>query len=146
MKDGQSFLGTISATVACAGVEVQGSVLDLGLEEWNRSLAVNLTGTFVTAKTTVDSLIKTRGTFTAIASDAGTSGAQGYSAYVAAKHGVVGLVRCLALDFGPVGVGSNVICPGFVETPMAKRLLRKAQKKRCSSTRVLSRWAVSPNR
>lgn len=80
----------------------------------------------MTAKATVDSLIKTRGAFTAIASDAGTNGAQGYSAYVAAKHGVVGLVRCLALDFGPVGVRSNVICPGFVETPMAKRLFAES--------------------
>lgn len=126
VKDGEAFLGSISAAVACAGVEVQGSVLDLGLDEWNRSLSVNLTGTFATAKASMDSLIRNRGTFTAIASDAGTSGAQGYSAYVAAKHGVVGLVRCLALDFGPAGVRSNVICPGFVETPMAERLFAES--------------------
>ncbi|MGO4588842.1 SDR family NAD(P)-dependent oxidoreductase [Paenarthrobacter sp. 2TAF44] len=126
VRDGEAFLGPISAAIACAGIEVQGSVLDLTLEEWNRSLAVNLTGSFVTAKTTMKSLIASNGTFTAIASDAGTNGAQGYSAYVAAKHGVVGLIRCLALDFGPAGVRSNVICPGFVETPMARRLFAQS--------------------
>lgn len=87
---------------------------------------VNLTGTFVTAKASMESLISNGGKFTAIASDAGTNGAQGYSAYVAAKHGVVGLIRCLALDFGPAGVRGNVICPGLVETPMAQRLFAES--------------------
>jgi meso-butanediol dehydrogenase / (S,S)-butanediol dehydrogenase / diacetyl reductase len=63
------------------------------------------------------------GTFTAISSDAGIVGAPGYAAYCASKHGGVGLVRTLALDHGPQGVRSNVICPGMVETPMSEEAM-----------------------
>ncbi len=115
-------LGGINLVVAAAGIDVLGTVQDLDVASWQRSLDVTLTGTFNTAHATIASLIESRGSFVAISSDAGTTGAQGYAAYVAAKHGVVGLVRCMALDHGPVGVRSNVICPGFVDTPMARRL------------------------
>ncbi|RQP12570.1 MAG: SDR family oxidoreductase [Microbacteriaceae bacterium] len=114
--------GRIDLVVAAAGIEVLGTVADLDAAAWRRSLDVTLSGTFFTARATIASLIETRGSFVAISSDAGTTGAQGYAAYAAAKHGVVGLVRCMALDHGPAGVRSNVICPGFVDTPMARRL------------------------
>lgn len=116
--------GSLDTVAACAGVEVVGDAPNLRIEDWQRALDVNLTGTFVTARTTIPALIETGGgTFTAIGSDAGVRGAQGYAAYCAAKHGIVGLVRCLALDHGPQGVRSNVVCPSFVETPMMHRLL-----------------------
>lgn len=114
--------GRIDLVVAAAGIEVLGNIAELDIADWQRSLDVTLTGTFLTARATVASLIQSRGAFVAISSDAGTTGAQGYAAYCAAKHGVVGLVRCMALDHGPAGVRSNVVCPGFVDTPMARRL------------------------
>lgn len=126
VESGEREVGQICSVAACAGVEVLGTALDLELSAWRRSIDVNLGGVFHTAKATLPSLIGTSGTFVAIASDAGTDGASGFAAYVAAKHGVVGLVRCMALDFGPLGVRSNVICPGLVDTPMARRLYEDA--------------------
>ncbi|MBI4941765.1 MAG: SDR family oxidoreductase [Actinobacteria bacterium] len=120
----ESMYGRLAGVAACAGIEVLGSVLDLAPEEWQRALDVNATGVFNVAKATMASLIDTRGAFVAVASDAGTTGAQGYSAYTASKHAVVGLVRCLALDFGPHGVRSNAVAPAFVETPMAQRIFQ----------------------
>lgn len=114
--------GRIDLVVAAAGVEVLGNIAELDTADWRRSLDVTLTGTFLTARATIASLVQSQGAFVAISSDAGTTGAQGYAAYCAAKHGVVGLVRCMALDHGPAGVRSNVVCPGFVDTPMARRL------------------------
>ena len=115
-------LGQLTAVAACAGIEVLGSVLELEPRAWQRALDVNLTGVFNTAKATMGLLVEAGGAFVAVSSDAGTSGAQGYSAYAASKHGVVGLVKCLALDFGPRGVRSNAVAPAFVETPMARRI------------------------
>jgi NAD(P)-dependent dehydrogenase (short-subunit alcohol dehydrogenase family) len=112
----------LDAVAACAGIEVLGDVLTLEETEWKRALDVNVTGVFNTAKHTLPYLLEGGGAFVAVASDAGVFGAQGYSAYVASKHAVVGLIRCMALDFGPRGVRSNVVCPSFVETPMADRI------------------------
>jgi meso-butanediol dehydrogenase/(S,S)-butanediol dehydrogenase/diacetyl reductase len=66
------------------------------------------------------------GAFVAISSDVGVQGAADWTPYAVSKHGVVGLVRCLALDYGPKGVRSNVVCPSFVKTPMADRILAGA--------------------
>lgn len=115
-------LGDIDAVVAAAGVDITGAVHEVDVADWERCIQINLTGAFLTAKATIDALRTSRGAFVAIASDAGTQGAQAFAPYTAAKHGVVGLVKCMALDYGPVGVRSNVICPGMVETPMARRL------------------------
>ncbi|MFC9769589.1 SDR family NAD(P)-dependent oxidoreductase [Rhodococcus jostii] len=114
--------GHLTGAVACAGIEVVGGVLDLDFEDWQRSLSVNASGVFNLAKGALPHLITSRGSFVAIASDAGTEGAQGYAAYCAAKHAVVGLVKSMALDHGVQGVRSNVVCPSFVETPMATRI------------------------
>lgn len=114
--------GRLDAVAACAGIEVLGDVITTDVTAWRRALEVNTTGVFLTAKHALPLLLRTRGAFVAVASDAGVTGAQGYSAYAASKHAVVGLIRCMALDFGARGVRSNVICPAFVETPMADRI------------------------
>jgi NAD(P)-dependent dehydrogenase (short-subunit alcohol dehydrogenase family) len=112
----------LAGVVASAGVEILGDALSLDLADWARSLAVNLSGVFNTARAGLPELLATRGAFVAVASDAGLTGAQGYSAYCAAKHGVVGLVKAMALDYGPRGVRVNAVAPAFVETPMAERI------------------------
>jgi meso-butanediol dehydrogenase/(S,S)-butanediol dehydrogenase/diacetyl reductase len=92
-------------------------------EQWSQLMRINLDGVFYTARFTMPHLLKSKGTFTAISSDAGVQGAPGYAAYCASKHGVIGFVRTLALDHGPQGVRSNVICPGMVETPMSEEAM-----------------------
>lgn len=122
LRQGERRFGTISAAVACAGIEVMGTAETVPLDAWQLSLAVNLTGVFLTARAALPSLKATRGSFTAIASDAATEGCEDGIAYTAAKHGVLGIIRCLALDHGPSGVRSNAICPGFVDTKMTARI------------------------
>lgn len=117
----QRELGTLTTVVACAGVATVGDVVSIEPSEWTRTLAVNVGGVYLTARHTIPHLISEGGgTFTAIASDAGVWGAQGYAAYCASKHALVGLIKCMALDHGPHGVRCNAVCPGFVETPMAE--------------------------
>jgi meso-butanediol dehydrogenase / (S,S)-butanediol dehydrogenase / diacetyl reductase len=116
-------LGPLTTVVACAGIALLGDVTTVEPEAWNQTLAFNVTGVYLTARHTIPQLIDAGGgTFTAIASDAGVWGAQGYAAYCASKHAVVGLIKCMALDHGPRGVRCNAVCPGFVETPMAQRI------------------------
>lgn len=114
--------GGIDTVVSCAGIAIAAPVADFEVSAWENIVSTNLGGTFYLAKYTIPQLLRTRGSFTAISSDAGTQGAQGYGAYCATKHGVNGLVKCMALDYGSRGVRFNSVCPGFVETPMADRL------------------------
>lgn len=114
--------GPFVGAVACAGVEVLGDIETLSPVQWQRSLDVNLTGVFNTARAVIGDLKTTRGSFVAVTSDAGVTGARGYAAYCAAKHGIVGLIKAMALDYGPAGVRSNAVAPSFVHTPMADRI------------------------
>lgn len=109
--------GGIDAVVAAAGVIVGGPrTWELSDEQWAANLDVNLTGVWRTAVATVPALLERprprRGRFVAVASAAGTEGHPQIGAYVAAKHGVVGLVRSLAAELGPEGVTANAVCPG----------------------------------
>jgi meso-butanediol dehydrogenase/(S,S)-butanediol dehydrogenase/diacetyl reductase len=117
-------LGGLDATAACAGIEVTGTVETLKEAEWARAIAVNLTGVMLTARYAIPAMVTGGGgAFVAMGSDLGVQGAPDWTPYAVSKHGVVGLVRCLALDYGPKGVRSNVVCPSFVRTPMADRIL-----------------------
>jgi meso-butanediol dehydrogenase / (S,S)-butanediol dehydrogenase / diacetyl reductase len=114
--------GPLSAVAHSAGIEVLGAVDELDPAEWARCINVNLTGSFNVARAAMPELLETRGALAFVASDAGITGAQGYAAYCASKHGVVGLMRAMALDYGPRGVRVNAVAPSFVETPMADRI------------------------
>jgi len=116
--------GGIETVVSSAGIAMAAPVADFSLSDWGDILATNLSGTFYLAKFSLPRLLDSKGTFTAISSDAGTQGASGYGPYCATKHGVNGLIKCIALEYGSRGVRSNAVCPGFVETPMAEALFR----------------------
>lgn len=92
---------------------------DQTLAEWNRVLAVNLTSTFLCLQAEIPAMMRTGGgAVVNVASAAGLMGFAHLPAYVASKHGVVGLTKSVALEYAKRGVRINVVCPGSVRTPM----------------------------
>jgi NAD(P)-dependent dehydrogenase (short-subunit alcohol dehydrogenase family) len=91
---------------------------ELTLEDWNRILAVNLTGTFLVCREAIPHLLATRGTIVNMASSAALAGHPWTAAYSASKGGVLSFTRGLAIEYGKQGLRANAICPGGVETPI----------------------------
>lgn len=119
-------VGGIDTVVASAGIASSGTLTSTEPDTWHRIVDTNLNGTYYLARAAMPELVKTRGSFVAISSDAGIQGAQGFAAYATSKHALHGLIKCMALDYGPQGVRSHAVCPAFVETPMADELLASA--------------------
>jgi meso-butanediol dehydrogenase / (S,S)-butanediol dehydrogenase / diacetyl reductase len=119
-------LGPPQLVVASAGIELRGNVLETAPEDWDRVLDINLGGVFRTCKAVLRGMIDAGGgAIVIIGSDASVMGARAFSAYAASKHALVGLTKCLALDFGAQGVRTNIVCPSYVETDMMFRVLEK---------------------
>jgi NAD(P)-dependent dehydrogenase (short-subunit alcohol dehydrogenase family) len=99
-------------------------------EFWQRHLAVNLNGTFYFMRAALPAMLERGwGRIINIASVAGKTGAPYIAAYVASKHGVLGLTRSVALEVATKGVTVNAICPGYVDTDMTTRALERIEAK-----------------
>jgi len=109
--------------IANAGNARAKKIKALSLDEWNNTIAVNLTGTFLTFRSALramDNGTVNSGRLIAIASVASLRGNAPIPAYTASKHGVLGLVRSVAQDVAKSGTTCNAICPSYVDTEMAQ--------------------------
>jgi meso-butanediol dehydrogenase/(S,S)-butanediol dehydrogenase/diacetyl reductase len=113
--------GRLDLLVCNAGIGSGGTVTEQTPESWEAVLRTNLTGAFFACRAALPELVLTNGSIVTIASVAGLRAGPASAAYCAAKAGMIMLTECIALDYGPVGVRANCICPGWVRTPMADR-------------------------
>jgi NAD(P)-dependent dehydrogenase (short-subunit alcohol dehydrogenase family) len=115
-------LGGLDILFNNAGIVRDGDVLETSLEDWERTLAVNLTGPFLMSRAAIPHL-RRRGGGVIInnASTLGLVGLQRAAAYCAAKGGLVLLTRAMALDHAGEGIRVNAICPGIIDTAMPRR-------------------------
>ncbi|MGH6685019.1 MAG: SDR family NAD(P)-dependent oxidoreductase [Pseudolabrys sp.] len=117
---GQKF-GKLDILVNAAGIEIEKTIEQTSLAEWNRIFAVNATGTFLTSKYALPLLRKSAGaSIVNFGSYDGFIADPGLAAYCATKGAVHALTRAMACDHGPEGIRVNAICPGFVDTPMLR--------------------------
>ncbi|MCB1286087.1 MAG: SDR family oxidoreductase, partial [Microthrixaceae bacterium] len=100
--------------------------LSISLERWNRVIEVSLTGTFQCSQAVVPGMIEQGwGRIVNISSSSAQGGQQMMTHYVAAKAGVIGFTKALALELGPKGITVNTIPPGFIDTPMLRASAEK---------------------
>jgi NAD(P)-dependent dehydrogenase (short-subunit alcohol dehydrogenase family) len=117
--------GGLDAVVACAGAGGGGTVVDMEPDAFAASLRNNLQTAIVTTRAAVPALLERgSGSIVLISSVGGLSAGAGIAAYGTAKAGLLGLMRALAVDFGPRGIRANAVCPGWVVTPMSEPILR----------------------
>ncbi|MCK5814403.1 MAG: 3-hydroxybutyrate dehydrogenase [Flavobacteriaceae bacterium] len=111
--------GGIDILVANAGIQIVHPIGEFSLEDWHKVLGVNLDGAFITARACMKHMyLAKRGSIIFTGSVHSKAASPLKSAYVAAKHGVLGLARTIAKEGLSHGVRSNVICPGLVMTPL----------------------------
>lgn len=114
-------LGRPTVLVNSAGMDGFDPFLKISAEKWARILAVNLTGTFDCCQAVVPDMIEEGwGRIVNISSSSAHSGQPLMTHYVAAKAGVIGFTKALALELGPQGITVNTIPPGFIDTPMLR--------------------------
>jgi NAD(P)-dependent dehydrogenase (short-subunit alcohol dehydrogenase family) len=114
-------LGPVTILVNAAGKDSFRRFTDLSFDEWRRIVDINLNGVFHTIQAVLPDMLEAGwGRIVNISSSSTHSGVPYMSAYVAAKSGVNGLTKSLALEYGPAGITVNAVPPGFIDTPMLR--------------------------
>lgn len=117
VEDTLRTFGRINVFVNNAGVAIFKPIPELTLEDWDRTMAVNLRGAFLCTQKVADVMIKQRsGSIITICSSASRKAYPNQAAYVASKHGLLGLTKGLNLELKPYGIKVHAICPGGVDT------------------------------
>ena len=124
-----SKFGSIEVLINNAGIQYVSPVEDFPLEKWNAIIAVNLSSVFIASKAVWASMKENKfGRIINISSVHGLRASEYKSAYVSAKHGVIGLTKVLALEGAGDNITCNAICPGYVKTPLVEGQIKDQAK------------------
>lgn len=127
--------GPVDIVIANAGMASSAPAAKIDLAHWQQAIEVNLTGAFLTVSAALADVTRAPGgRIVFIASTAGLKGYPYVAAYVAAKHGVVGLMKALSIELAPAGITVNAVCPGFTDTPLLDAAAGKISAKTGRST------------
>lgn len=142
-------LGPVQIVVNSAGTAVSAKLVEIDEALWERHLRVNLTAAYLVTRAVLPDMLAARwGRIINIASTAARQGFPYVAAYVASKHGLLGLTRALAAEVAAAGVTANAICPGYVASELTWESARRIQEKtgRSFEEAVKSLAAFSPQR
>ncbi|WP_310735042.1 3-hydroxybutyrate dehydrogenase [Azohydromonas aeria] len=118
----ESAFGRVDVVVNNAGIQHVAPVEEFPQAKWDAVLAINLTAAFALIQAVVPGMKARRfGRILNVASAHGLTASPFKSAYVAAKHGLVGLTRCVAVELAEFGITANTLCPGYVRTPLVEQ-------------------------
>ena len=121
VEKAQQELGPIDIVVANAGLYSFATSWEMSEEQWDETVNVDLKGVWITCKVCIPAMLPRRsGKIICIASTAAVKGMANLAHYVAAKHGVLGLVKTLAVELAPYNINVNAICPTSVDTAMCR--------------------------
>lgn len=115
--------GGLDVAIPNAGTAIPGPAHALDDAAWFASIHANLTSAFMLCRAALPSLIERRGSIVIVSSLAAVAAGPNLLGYTTTKHGLTGLMRSLARDYGPRGVRVNAVCPGWVRTPMADQAM-----------------------
>lgn len=119
-----STFGRLDAAHNNAGIEIAGTpIAELERDDWDKVISVNLSGVFACMKAQITAMLETGGgAIVNTASALGTVALPNQAAYVASKHGVVGVTRAAAMEYSALGIRVNALCPGVIRTPMVEEM------------------------
>ena len=139
IENAQTKFGVIDVLVNNAGIQFVAKIEDFPPEKWDAIIAINLSSAFHTIRASIGKMAAQKcGRIINIASAHGLVASPFKSAYVAAKHGIVGLTKTIALEHAIDGVTCNAICPGYVKTPLVEaQIPAQAQSRGISEEEVI---------